>query len=97
MTKGSYKTSVLTANAAVLEPDWILVPLLAFDRERFRLGYGGGYYDATLSQLAKKREIFTIGVAYDIQKFDAVPKGSSDFQLDAVLTEKRIIQKEEKY
>ena len=97
MTKGSYNTFVLTANAAVMEPDWILVPLLAFDSERFRLGYGGGYYDATLSQLAKKREIFTIGVAYDIQKFDAVPKGSSDFQLDAVLTEKRVIQKEEKY
>lgn len=97
MTKGSYKTSVLTANAAVKEPDWILVPLLAFDSERFRLGYGGGYYDATLSELAKKREIFTIGVAYDVQEFDAVPKESSDFRLDAILTEKRVIQKEEKY
>ena len=97
MTKGSYNTFVLTANAAVMEPDWILVPLLAFDSERFRLGYGGGYYDATLSQLAKQREIFTIGVAYDVQEFEAVPKESSDFQLDAVLTEKRVIQKEEKY
>ena len=97
MTKGSYKTSVLTANAAVMEPDWILVRLLAFDSERFRLGYGGGYYDATLGQLAKQREIFTIGVAYDVQEFEAVPKESSDFQLDAVLTEKRVIQKEEKY
>ena len=97
MTKGSYKTSVLTANAAVMEPDWILVPLLAFDSERFRLGYGGGYYDATLSHLAKKKEIFTIGVAYDVQEFDAVPKESTDFQLDAILTEKRVIQKEEKY
>ena len=58
MTKGSYKTSVLTANAAVMEPDWILVPLLAFDTERFRLGYGGGYYDATLSHLAKKRDFY---------------------------------------
>ena len=80
MTKGSYNTFVLTANAAVMEPDWILVPLLAFDSERFRLGYGGGYYDATLSQLAEKREIFTIGVAYDLQEFEAVPKESSDFQ-----------------
>ena len=97
MTKGDYETSILTADAAVMEPDWILVPLLAFDPERFRLGYGGGYYDVTLSQLAKKREIFTIGVAYDIQKFDAIPKESSDFQLDAVLTEKRLIQKGEKY
>ena len=97
MTKGSYKTSVLTANAAVMEPDWILVPLLAFDSERFRLGYGGGYYDATLSYLAKKKEIFTIGIAYDVQEFDAVPKESTDFQLDAILTEKRVIQKEEKY
>ena len=97
MTKGSYKTSVLTANAAVMEPDWILVPLLAFDSERFRLGYGGGYYDATLSHLAKKKEIFTIGVAYDVQEFDSVPKESSDFQLDAVLTEKRVIKKEGKY
>ena len=97
MTKGSYNTFVLTANAAVTEPDWILVPLLAFDSERFRLGYGGGYYDATLSQLAKQREIFTIGVAYDVQEFEAVPKESSDFQLDAVLTEKRVIEKEEKY
>ena len=97
MAKGSYKTSVLTSNAAVMEPDWILVPLLAFDSERFRLGYGGGYYDATLSHLAKKKEIFTIGVAYDVQEFDALPKESTDFQLDAILTEKRVIQKEEKY
>ena len=41
--------------------------------------------------------IFTIGVAYNVQEFDAVPKESSDFQLDAVLTEKRVIQKEEQY
>ena len=60
MTKGSYNTFVLTANAAVMEPDWILVPLLAFDSERFRLGYGGGYYDATLSQLAKRERFLRL-------------------------------------
>ncbi len=94
MTGGAYNTSILTQDAAIIEPNWFLVPLLAFDSDRYRLGYGGGFYDVTLRQLAKRREIFAVGVAYDMQEVQTVPKEKSDFQLDAILTEKRVILRE---
>jgi len=94
MTGGAYNTSILTQDAAIIEPNWFLVPLLAFDADRYRLGYGGGFYDVTLRQFEKRREIFAVGVAYDMQEIQSVPKEKTDFQLDAVLTEKRVILRE---
>ena len=94
MTGGAYNTSILTQDAAIIEPNWFLVPLLAFDSDRYRLGYGGGFYDVTLRQFAKRKEIFAVGVAYDMQEVQTVPKEKSDFQLDAILTEKRVILRE---
>ena len=94
MTGGAYNTSILTQDAAIIEPNWFLVPLLAFDADRYRLGYGGGFYDVTLRQFAKRREIFAVGVAYDMQEVQSVPKEKTDFQLDAILTEKRVILRE---
>ena len=94
MTGGAYNTSVLTQDAVIIEPNWFLVPLLAFDADRYRLGYGGGFYDVTLRQFAKRKEIFAVGVAYDMQEVQSVPKEKTDFQLDAILTEKRVILRE---
>ena len=73
-------------DAAVLEPDVVLVPLLAFDRAGYRLGYGGGFYDRTLAALRAKKPIVAVGLAYDEQKVDAVPRESYDQPLDWVLT-----------
>jgi 5-formyltetrahydrofolate cyclo-ligase len=68
-------------------PDVLLVPLLAFDAEGYRLGYGGGYYDRTLETLRAGRTVQAIGIAYAGQKVAVVPHSEHDQRLDAVLTE----------
>ncbi len=72
----------------VLTPDFLLVPLLAFDRTGRRLGYGGGYYDRTLGALPGRS---AIGCAYAAQEVDAVPAGPHDTRLGAVATERGVI------
>jgi 5-formyltetrahydrofolate cyclo-ligase len=69
-----------------LEPDIVLVPLLAFDAAGWRLGYGGGYYDRTLGLLRAGKPIVAVGLAYDEQRIDAVPHLDYDERLDWVLT-----------
>ena len=64
-------------------PDIILVPLVAFDEARNRLGYGGGYYDRTLTAIAPPP--LTLGCAYDFQKVDMLPTEAHDRQLDRVI------------
>jgi 5-formyltetrahydrofolate cyclo-ligase len=65
----------------------LLVPLLAFDRNGHRLGYGGGFYDRTLAHLRRKKKVTAIGVAYSGQEMSQVPSGMMDERLDYVLTE----------
>lgn len=74
--------------ADVVEPDVLMVPMLAFDRKGYRLGYGGGFYDRTLGLLRKKKNVVAIGVAYAAQEVDSVPHGDHDQPLDFVMTEK---------
>ena len=69
-----------------VEPDIVLVPLLAFDREGWRLGYGGGFYDRTLRGLRARKVIVAVGIAFDEQRVDAVPHLDYDERLDWVLT-----------
>ncbi|HET6390068.1 5-formyltetrahydrofolate cyclo-ligase [Hyphomicrobium sp.] len=69
-----------------VEPDVVLVPLLAFDARGYRLGYGGGFYDRTLRRLRKLKPVVAVGIAYDEQRVDAVPAESYDEKLDWVLT-----------
>ncbi|HEY1631465.1 MAG TPA: 5-formyltetrahydrofolate cyclo-ligase [Rhizomicrobium sp.] len=71
------------AEAQIVTPDVILVPLLAFDARGHRLGYGGGYYDRTLASLCAR----AIGVAYSGQEIDAIDAEPHDRRLDAVVTE----------
>ena len=68
-----------------LEPDVVLVPLLAFDAAGRRLGYGGGYYDRTLRGLRARKSIVAVGLAYDESQVDAVPHLDYDERLDWVL------------
>ena len=74
----------------LVEPDVLLVPLMAFDRKGYRLGYGGGFYDRTLETLRAKKHITAIGVAYAAQEVDVVPRGDHDQPLDFVMTEKEV-------
>jgi 5-formyltetrahydrofolate cyclo-ligase len=81
-----------TDDAPLLEPDVLLVPLMAFDRQGYRLGYGGGFYDRTLEQLRDRKTITAIGVAYAAQEIDAVPHGPHDQPLDYVMTERGLFK-----
>ena len=71
-------------------PDILLVPMLAFDKQKFRLGYGGGYYDRYIEKIKKIKKILTIGVAFSFQKTKKIPINSYDRKLDFILTEKYI-------
>jgi len=68
-----------------LFPDFMLVPLLAFDSNNNRLGYGKGFYDKFLE---KKKNIITIGIAFSFQKYNKLPTSKLDIKLDYILTEK---------
>jgi 5-formyltetrahydrofolate cyclo-ligase len=76
------------AEGALVNPDWLLVPLLAFDRAGRRLGYGGGYYDRTLAALPGAKPI---GIAYAGQEMAEVPAGPQDFRLPLIATEAGVI------
>lgn len=74
-------------SAPEAEPDFLLVPLTAFDRSGYRLGQGAGYYDRTLAGLRARRAITAVGVAFTIQEVERVPFDGYDQRLDGVLTE----------
>ncbi|KKB76038.1 hypothetical protein VW35_20145 [Devosia soli] len=69
-------------------PDLILMPLLGFDGQGTRLGYGGGYYDRTLATLAVRPML--VGLAFAAQAFDEIPREGHDIPLDAVVTEEGV-------
>ena len=73
-----------------VNPDVLFVPLVAFDRKGFRLGYGGGFYDRYIKKLEKRKSFLSIGFAYSFQKINKIPKESFDKPLDLVITEKKI-------
>jgi 5-formyltetrahydrofolate cyclo-ligase len=92
MEIGVMKIAVPLVSAPVVEPDVLLVPLLAFDKAGYRLGYGGGFYDATLAKLRAKKPIIAIGVAYTDQEVADVPHEAHDMKLDYIMTEKGIVK-----
>jgi 5-formyltetrahydrofolate cyclo-ligase len=69
-------------------PDLLFVPLLAFDRDGRRLGYGGGFYDRTLAGLPGRP---AIGCAFAAQELDEVPAAEHDAHLHAVATEQGVL------
>lgn len=83
---GAFNVPVPGEDAPVLEPEILLVPLLAFDGEGFRLGYGAGFYDRTLKALRARSHATAIGIAFDEQRVEAVPHDAYDEALDWVLT-----------
>ncbi len=72
-------------------PDVILVPILAFDKNKFRLGYGKGFYDRYLNKYLKQfKNILTVGVAFSFQRYHKLPINNNDVRLDFIITEKGI-------
>ena len=76
----------------IIYPDILLVPLVAFDKNLNRLGYGGGYYDRIIEKLSKKKNIIKIGLALSVQKINKVPINEHDQKLDFIVTNKYIIK-----
>ncbi|MDO9413718.1 MAG: 5-formyltetrahydrofolate cyclo-ligase [Pseudolabrys sp.] len=77
--------------APEVAPDFVIVPLAAFDREGQRIGYGAGYYDMTLAALRAEKKVIAIGMAFAVQEIPQVPATDRDERLDFVLTEREII------
>jgi 5-formyltetrahydrofolate cyclo-ligase len=73
-------------------PEVLIVPLLAFDRAGFRLGYGGGFYDRTLEGLRARGPVAAIGFAFAAQEVDRVPTEPTDQKLDLIVTERGVIR-----
>ena len=72
-------------------PDIILVPILAFDKNKYRLGYGKGFYDRYLNKYLKQfKNILTVGVAFSFQRHHKLPINHNDFKLNFIITEKGI-------
>ena len=71
-------------------PDVLLVPLVAFNKDKFRLGYGGGYYDRYIQKIKKIKKILTIGMAFSFQEVKRLPINKHDKKLDFIFTENYI-------
>jgi len=91
LAPGRFGTAQPPPEAGIIEPDVLLVPLLAFDARHYRLGYGAGFYDRTLAALRARKRVLVLGVAYSAQRVDEVPADSWDEPLDLVLTEHGIV------
>ncbi len=69
-------------------PDILLVPLVAFDKNFNRIGYGGGFYDRYIEKIRKRKKVITIGFAYSFQKVKKIPTNNYDIKLDFIITNK---------
>jgi len=87
MVPGRFGTS--HTEGAELVPDYVLVPLLAFDRAGHRLGYGAGHYDRTLAALPRA---FAVGFGYACQEVPRLLVEPTDRALDAIVTELEVIR-----
>jgi 5-formyltetrahydrofolate cyclo-ligase len=69
-------------------PDILLVPIVAYDKDLNRIGYGGGFYDRYLEKIKKVKKVTTIGLAYSFQKVKKIITNKYDIKLDFIITEK---------
>ena len=91
MLDGPFGAAV-PAKGAFLQPDLLITPLLAFDHECYRLGYGGGFYDRSFEQLGKIKPVVGVGFAYSAQEIPKVPRDPHDHQLNAIVTEVGVLK-----
>ncbi len=91
LERGQWGIREPAADAPEVDPDILLVSLLAFDRAGYRLGFGAGYYDMTLAALRARKATVAVGIAFAAQEVPAVPRTERDARLDLVLTEREVI------
>ena len=96
----SFKDSLKVSHQGIPEPntkknvipDVLIVPLVGVDRYKFRLGYGGGFYDRYISKILKFKKILTVGFAFSFQEISKIPINKFDQKLNFILTDKEIIK-----
>ncbi len=88
LVPGGFGLSEPARDWPLLDPDVLAVPLLAFDRLGYRIGYGAGFYDRTLQRLRASRPIIAASYCFSVQEFPAVPHDENDQKLDWIVTEK---------
>jgi 5-formyltetrahydrofolate cyclo-ligase len=91
LDRGQWGIREPQADAPEVDPDVLLVPLLAFDRAGYRIGYGAGYYDMTIKRLRGLKTVTAVGLAFAAQEVREIPKTPRDERLDLVLTEHEVI------
>jgi 5-formyltetrahydrofolate cyclo-ligase len=88
LVKGSYGIDI-PKEKNISVPDILLVPLVAFDAKKNRLGYGAGYYDRSIEELRIRNPyVKAYGIGYSIQQVELLPQEPHDVQLDGIITEK---------
>lgn len=93
MARGVYDIPHPTEGAPV-QPDVLIVPLVGFDSACYRLGYGGGFYDRTLS--ASEKKVVTLGVGFEMAMVESIRPQAYDVPMDFIVTERRILQRDSK-
>jgi 5-formyltetrahydrofolate cyclo-ligase len=89
MVEGAFK-ALIPEDGVWVEPEVLIVPLLAFDARGYRLGYGGGFYDRTLEGLRARGPVLAVGFAFSAQEVAEVPIDATDQRLDVMVTEKGV-------
>ena len=92
LVKGRFDTEVPGDDKDELVPNLLLVPLLAFDRRGYRLGYGGGFYDRSLTLLRENGPVLAVGLAFQEQEVEQVPTDAMDQRLDWIVTQSEAIR-----
>lgn len=89
MTEGAFG-ALIPKQGDWMEPEILVVPLVAFDARGGRLGYGGGFYDRTLERLRGKGPVLAVGLAFAAQEVAEVPLEPVDQRLDMIVTEEGV-------
>ena len=87
LVEAEFHTKIPHPRCAECDPDVLLVPFLSFASNQMRLGYGGGYYDRTLTSLRARKQVCAIGLGFAAQYLEETPFSASDQPVDAVVTE----------
>ncbi|MDB4065533.1 5-formyltetrahydrofolate cyclo-ligase, partial [Candidatus Pelagibacter sp.] len=79
-------------SSRIFYPDILFVPLVGYDSNLNRLGYGGGFYDRYIEKIEKIKNVIKIGIGFSFQKITSVPTNNYDKKLDFIITEKEILR-----
>lgn len=78
-------------NNKKVKPQVVIVPLVAYDQNKNRLGYGRGFYDRFLNKISNQKKVLSLGMAFSFQRVKKIPTEKHDKKLDYILTEKSLV------